>query len=139
MVNILDLTKLDLDPTKAIFVDCCARTAIFPMNTHRAFSKLYLNDADKRFYHFLSDMKEHPLHMITGILMLENDMKLITLREEAQKQKINYDRLKAKQDELLNELKQSPDNPIELKEELEKIQAELKLIHKDSKLKAIKS
>ena len=138
LVRLLDLTKLGLDPTKAIFVDCCARTAIFPMNTHRAFSKLYLNDADKRFYHFLSDMKEHPLHMITGILMLEYDKELITLREEAQKQKIKHDMLTTRQDELLNELKQSPDNPNELKEELKKIQAELKLIHKDSKLKAIK-
>ena len=138
LVDIADMTKLGLDPEKAIFADGCARTAVFPMNTNKAFRELYLNDADERFSNFLLSVKEYPLHMITGIFMLECDEELRTLREQAQVQKVDRDRIKVRRKELMDELKKSPDNAQELKEELKKLEEEWSKIRKNSKLVAIR-
>lgn len=69
-------------------VEPCARSAAFLLKFHKYFKRLYLNDADQRFYNFLWCMKEYPLYVISDILTFNSDEELNKLREVAKAEAI---------------------------------------------------
>lgn len=77
-----------------------ARSASWSLANHRYFKRLHLNDADPRFYNFLSCMKEYPLYVVSEILICNSDEELNELRSDAKAEAIARQQAKDSGEEL---------------------------------------